>query len=55
MDKFIQQSGDYVAWIFESLWDWLLLLNQEEWVLLLAIVSICGFLCMRGFGSRHNY
>jgi len=55
MGKFFDQAGEYIGWVAQSVWDWLFLLNQEEWMLLLAIVAVCGFLCMRGFGSRHNY
>ena len=55
MGKLIDQTWEYIGWVAQSLWDWLFLLNHEEWMLLLAIVAVCGFLCMRGFGSRHNY
>jgi hypothetical protein len=55
MGKITSQAGEYVGWVIESVWDWLFLLNQEEWMVLLAIVAAGGFLCMRGFGSRHNF
>lgn len=55
MEKLFNPIRDYFAWVVESIWDWLFLLNEEEWMLLLALVAACGFLCMRGFGSRHNY
>jgi hypothetical protein len=55
MAKIAEQAGEYVSWVFESFWDWLFLLNHQEWMLLLAIVAAAGFLCMRGFGSRHNF
>ena len=36
-------------------WSWVQRLNTQEWLLLLAVTSIGGFLCMRGFGSRGQY
>lgn len=55
MGKLIDQTNEYFASLFESLSGWLFSLNQEEWMLLLAIVAGCGFLCMRGLGSRQKY
>jgi hypothetical protein len=55
MGKFFDRISEYFAYLFDSVRGWLFLLNHEEWMLLLAIVAGCGFLCMRGMGSRQNY
>ena len=55
MWEFLDQIAGYVSSFFNELWRWLFLLNSQEWILLLAATSACGFLCMRGYGSRHNY
>lgn len=54
MWEFLEQLADYVVSFFNHLWNWLFLLNRQEWILLLAAVSACGFLCMRGYGSRKH-
>jgi hypothetical protein len=38
-----------------DLWDWFSRLTREEWVVVLAVVSVLGFLCMLGYGSRSKY
>jgi len=55
MWEFIEQFASLIAGFFNRLWGWLFILNRQEWILLLAAVSACGFLCMRGYGSRHHY
>lgn len=30
-------------------------LSPQQWVIVLAVMIIFGFLCMRGYGSRSNY
>ncbi len=30
-------------------------LNRNEWLIVLVVVMLLGFICMRGFGSRKNY
>ncbi len=47
----INQSMDS---LYLGVWRWLFALNREEWILTLAIGSILGFLCMRGYGSRSH-
>jgi hypothetical protein len=39
----------------EDVWDWFNRLTREEWVVVLAVVSVLGFLCMLGYGSRSKY
>jgi hypothetical protein len=34
---------------------WVLSLNRQEWLIVLVAVTVIGFFCMRGFGSRNNY
>ena len=34
---------------------WALSLNRQEWLIVLVAVSVLGFFCMRGYGSRSNY
>ena len=45
--------------IYQQCWSainsWVLSLNRQEWLILLVAVTVAGFFCMRGFGSRSNY
>jgi hypothetical protein len=34
---------------------WMLSLDRQEWLTVLVAVTVVGFFCMRGFGSRSNY
>ena len=34
---------------------WVTSLDKQESLLMLVVVTIIGFFCMRGFGSRSNY
>jgi hypothetical protein len=34
-------------------WDWFNGLNREEWLVVLAITCVCGFVALMGFQSRH--
>jgi len=36
-------------------WRWFNNLNREEWLIVLAVFAVTGFLCLRGFGSRSEY
>jgi hypothetical protein len=38
-----------------DIWEWFSRLSREEWVVVLAVVAVMGFLCMLGFGSRSKY
>jgi hypothetical protein len=38
-----------------GVWEWFQALTREEWVVVLAVVSVLGFLCMLGYGSRSKY
>lgn len=46
-EKFSNAVGDS--------WRWFALLSREEWVVVLAVCCVAGFLCLRGYGSRSNY
>jgi hypothetical protein len=30
-------------------------LTSQQWMIVLAVAVVVGFLCMRGYGSRSNY
>jgi hypothetical protein len=34
---------------------WVLSLDRQEWLIVLLVVTVIGFFCMRGYGSRSNY
>jgi len=55
MWDFIDLITGYVTYFATDLWKWFFILNWQEWIVLLAATSALGFLCMRGYGSRHNY
>ncbi len=41
--------------LLRSTMTWFMHLDREEWVIVLAIGTVVGGYCMRGFGSRANY
>ena len=47
VDEVFNAKGD--------VWEWFTRLTREEWVVVLAVVSVLGFLCMLGYGSRSKY
>lgn len=51
IQRFFDQSSQYRG----DVWDWFNRLTREEWVVVLAVVSVLGFLCMLGYGSRNKY
>lgn len=55
MDTFYNTINDWFAGVTSSTWQWFATLSREEWVIVLGVGAACGFLCMRGFGSRSNY
>jgi hypothetical protein len=38
-----------------DVWQWFNCLTREEWVVVLAVVAVLGFICMLGYGSRSKY
>jgi len=51
IDRISERVGGYAG----DLWGWFNLLTREEWLVVLALVSVLGFLCMLGYGSRSKY
>jgi hypothetical protein len=51
IQRLIDEVGIYKA----DLWSWFGRLTREEWVVVLALVALLGFLCMLGYGSRSKY
>ncbi len=40
---------------FQYLMRWFNGLDRQEWVVVLVVGMVFGFLCMRGYGSRSDY
>lgn len=40
---------------YNAMMSWALSLNRQEWLIVLVAVTVLGFFCMRGYGSRNNY
>jgi hypothetical protein len=55
MAALIQRMVDETHELRGDLWEWFSRLTREEWVVVLAVVSVLGFLCMLGYGSRSKY
>ncbi len=55
MTDYIQRFFDQTGQFRGDMWDWFNRLTREEWVVVLAVVAVLGFLCMLGFGSRSKY
>ncbi|MBX3424560.1 MAG: hypothetical protein KF688_02665 [Pirellulales bacterium] len=53
--SYFDAIGLWIREFFLRAWGWVSSLNYQEWFLLLAATTLCGFMCMRGFGSRANY
>ncbi len=55
MDYVGEQLGGFFAYLLSGSWAWFNSLSREEWVVVLGVACVCGFLCLRGFGSRSSY
>lgn len=55
MAELFRQFVDQAFHVRGDVWDWFSRLTREEWVVVLAVVSVLGFLCMLGYGSRSKY
>jgi hypothetical protein len=55
MSNMWHSIGQWFSAGVNDAWAWVLALNYQEWFLLLGVVSVTGFMCMRGFGSRSEY
>lgn len=55
MSAFFDSLSDRIGEYSGELWNWFNVLTREEWLVVLALVSVLGFLCMLGYGSRSKY
>ena len=55
MSYYIDQFTSFTSQIVDGVWRWFTLLSTEEWVVVLTLVAVVGFLCMLGYGSRSKY
>jgi hypothetical protein len=55
MSDIAQRILDQGSNVSGDVWQWFNSLTREEWVVVLAVVSVMGFLCMLGYGSRSKY
>jgi hypothetical protein len=55
MAEFIQRMLEHTTGVRGDVWDWFNRLTREEWVVVLGVVAVMGFLCMLGYGSRSKY
>jgi hypothetical protein len=55
MSAFFDRISDQISTYAGDLWGWFNVLTREEWLVVLALVSVLGFLCMLGYGSRSKY
>jgi hypothetical protein len=55
MGQYIDRAREQVSAYTDDLWTWFNMLTREEWLVVLALVSVLGFLCMLGYGSRSKY
>jgi hypothetical protein len=53
MKSFVEDIWYGAAEVPGETWAWFNSLSREEWLVVLAVVCACGFVCMLGFrGSR---
>jgi hypothetical protein len=55
MAEVFRRFFDHTFALRGDVWNWFSRLTREEWVVVLAVVSVLGFLCMLGYGSRSKY
>lgn len=41
--------------LYNQIMNWCAHANRTEWMVVLVVAMLLGFLCMRGYGSRSNY
>ena len=51
MYHFIQRCQSGIQDGLAATWHWFNGLHRSEWLVVLAITTVLGFFCMRGFGS----
>ena len=52
--RFFDYLSEGIDSSLHETWVWFTRLNHEEWMALLAIGALLGFLCMRGMKGRGN-
>lgn len=52
MKHFYYQAVYWLRGVWSDGWFWIDRLDRQEWLVLLALVTGLGFLCMRGYSSR---
>jgi hypothetical protein len=55
MAEIIQRFYEQGTNVSGDVWQWFNSLTREEWVVVLGVTSVLGFLCMLGYGSRSKY
>jgi hypothetical protein len=55
MSDIVERAVDQGYQVSGDIWQWFNSLTREEWVVVLGVVSVLGFLCMLGYGSRSKY
>ena len=55
MSDFFYNVSFWLSQAYHSALEWIQTLDRTDAVALLVVVSVFGFLCMRGFGSRKDY
>ena len=55
MMKYYDLAVEYLSESYNTSWQWVNGLDRQSWLYLLALTTVFGLLCMRGFGSRNNY
>ncbi len=55
MGNFVERISDFSSSLVGNTWNWFMLLDREEWILVLILITACGMLCLFGFGSRSKY
>jgi hypothetical protein len=52
MKQLYYQTVYWLQGVWNDSWLWIDRLDRQEWLVLLALVTGLGFLCMRGYSSR---
>lgn len=50
--NYIYEAQAWLVSIKGETWRWFSGLSQQEWMVVLGLVGVLGFLCMRGFSQR---
>jgi hypothetical protein len=50
--NYVYEAQAWLAGLKGETWRWFSALSQQEWMVLLGIVAVLGFLCMKSFTQR---